>query len=351
MIHDTGTTRRRLADRLGGADGWTISESGLALSRPGARESVFAVGNGYLGLRGTPEEGGPAEHPGVVLNGFHETWPIVYPEDAYGMARTGQTIVNATDGTIIRLFVDDEPFDPETARVLRRERVLDLRTGVLRRELEFETARGGRVLLRSRRLASLDQRHLAAMDYELHALDEPVSIAVSSELVTHSAAAEGDDPRRGRAFRLEPIAAHARETRALLRLATRESGLELACGMEHRVLGGSTSVSVEPDRAALVVLAGLEPRMPLRLSKYVAYHWGRAGEDLGRRASARWTARRLTATTRSSGHTHATSRTSGSAATSSSRARPRSSSPSASTSSSCCRRRRAARVTASPPRA
>ena len=141
MIHDTGTTRRRLADHLGAGDGWTISESGLSLSRLGARESVFAVGNGYLGVRGTPEEGGAAEHPGVILNGFHETWPIVYPEDAFGMARTGQTTVNATDGSIIRLFVDDEPFDLTTACVLRSERELDLRTGVRRREVEFERAR------------------------------------------------------------------------------------------------------------------------------------------------------------------------------------------------------------------
>jgi hypothetical protein len=52
----------------------------------------------------------------VILNGFHETWPIVYPEDAYGLARTGQTIANVTDGSLIRLFVDDEPFSLATAR-------------------------------------------------------------------------------------------------------------------------------------------------------------------------------------------------------------------------------------------
>ena len=43
----------------------------------GAQESVFAVGNGYLGIRGGPEEAAPAHDAGVNLNGFHETWPIV----------------------------------------------------------------------------------------------------------------------------------------------------------------------------------------------------------------------------------------------------------------------------------
>jgi Glycosyl hydrolase family 65, N-terminal domain len=52
----------------------------------------------------------PASNPGVFLNGFYESWPIVYGESAYGFAKTGQTIVNATDAKIIRLYIDDEPW-------------------------------------------------------------------------------------------------------------------------------------------------------------------------------------------------------------------------------------------------
>jgi alpha,alpha-trehalose phosphorylase len=102
---------------------WQIVERRFAPEYLPALESVFAVANGYLGLRGTPEEGGAVHDAGAVLNGFHETWPIVYPEDAYGLARTGQTIVNATDGSLIRLFVDDEPFDLATAKLIRSRRV------------------------------------------------------------------------------------------------------------------------------------------------------------------------------------------------------------------------------------
>jgi hypothetical protein len=104
-----------------------------------------------------------------MLNGFYESWPIVYPEDAYGLARTGQTIVNATDGSIVRLFVDDEPFDLATSRLVRFERLLDMQLGVLSREVEWETLRGQRMLIRSRRLASLEHRHLAAIDYYIRA--------------------------------------------------------------------------------------------------------------------------------------------------------------------------------------
>jgi alpha,alpha-trehalose phosphorylase len=279
--------RERLEERLSRSPSehaypvrdWQIVERRVEPQYMPAAESVFAVANGYLGLRGTPEEGTPVHEAGAVLNGFHETWPIVYPEDAYGLARTGQTIVNATDGTIIRLFVDDEPFDLATAKILRFERVLDMQIGVLSREVEFETARGHRMLIRSRRLASLEHRHLAAIDYEVTAIDAEVRIAISSELVTYGPGEASDDPRRGKGFAEKvcvPVAARAGEHRAVLQLATRNSGLELAVGMEHDIDSAdpvSVDVSAEGDGAKLVVLADLRPGEPLRLSKYVAYHW------------------------------------------------------------------------------
>jgi alpha,alpha-trehalose phosphorylase len=258
---------------------WQVAELSFAPEQLAAHESVFAVGNGYVGVRGTPDEGVPAHDAGVILNGFHETWPIVYPEDAYGLARTGQTVVNATDGSIIRLFVDDEPFDLASARLIRFERVLDMQTGVLRREVEWETARGRRMLVSSRRLASLADRHLVAIDYEVTSLDGPVSITISSELVTHGPQETADDPRRGKGFAekvLVPRTAHAHGERAVLHLATRNSGHELACGIEHQIDAGADAVveaSAEGDGAQVVVLADLEAGSSVRLSKYVAYHW------------------------------------------------------------------------------
>jgi alpha,alpha-trehalose phosphorylase len=259
---------------------WLISEDRFTADP--AAESLFAVGNGYLGLRGTPEEGTPAHDAGAILNGFHETWPIVYPEDAYGLARTGQTIAGATDGSLIRLFVDDEPFDLATSKVRRFERVLDMSTGVLRREVEFETRRGKRLTIRSSRLASFEHRHLAAMSYEVEAV-EAVSVVISSELVTYGPGEASDDPRRGKGFAekvLVPLTARAAGSRATLTLATRNSGLELAVGMDHSIDGDAVA---EGDGARMVVHADLEPGVPLRLDKYVAYHWAAGAPDLAAR--------------------------------------------------------------------
>jgi alpha,alpha-trehalose phosphorylase len=285
--------RAVLGERLNGpgsarvypVDEWQIVERRLEPERLGALESVFAVGNGYLGIRGTPEEGRPSRDPGVILNGLHDTWPIVYPEDAFGLARTGQTVVNATDGSRIRLFVDDEPLDLTTGRIVDFRRAIDMRIGVLRRELVWESPSGTRLLIRSRRLASLEDRHLAAMSYEVTPLRGGARVEIASDLVTHRGPRASGDPRGHGALAeatLVPMASHAADRRAVVRLATRRSGLQLACGMDHAIASQAevtVRATAEADGASIVVAADLEAGRALRLSKYVAYHWDAATAD------------------------------------------------------------------------
>lgn len=75
-------------------DPWSIIETRFDPGILGRTESVFAVGNGYLGMRGNIDEGREASEHGTYVNGFHETWPIRHAEEAFGFARVGQTIVN-----------------------------------------------------------------------------------------------------------------------------------------------------------------------------------------------------------------------------------------------------------------
>ena len=245
-----------------------------------------------------PEEGAPAHDAGAILNGFHETWPIVYPEDAYGLARTGQTIVNATDGTIIRLFVDDEPFDLATARVAAlRARARHARRRAQPRGRVRDRRAAGASLVRSRRLASLEDRHLAAIDYEVVALDARVRIAVSSELVTHGGREAGDDPRRGKGFAEKVLDAdrgpRRRQPRACCTSPRATAGSSWRAGWTTRSRRARRSRSRrarEGDGAQVVVLAELAAGESLRLRKFVAYHWAarrRRGDLLrARRAHA-----------------------------------------------------------------
>ncbi|GGN50622.1 trehalose/maltose hydrolase-like predicted phosphorylase [Actinoplanes campanulatus] len=119
---------------------WQIRETHLDVDLLARSESIFALGNGHIGLRGNLEEGEPHALPGSYLNSFYELRPLPYAEAGYGYPESGQTIVNVTNGKVIRLLVDDEPFDVRDGRLRHHERVLDLRAGVLRREVEWESA-------------------------------------------------------------------------------------------------------------------------------------------------------------------------------------------------------------------
>ena len=105
-------------------------------------ESLFALSNGHLGWRGNLDEGEPHGMPGTYLNGFFERGPLPYAEKAYGYPESGQTIVNVTNGKLLRLFVDDEPLDVRYGRLVSHERVLDFRAGTLHRAVEWVSPTG-----------------------------------------------------------------------------------------------------------------------------------------------------------------------------------------------------------------
>ena len=168
-------------------DPWRLVETGYDARYTDRAETVFSISNGYLGCRGTHDEGRPSLSPGVLVNGFHETRPIVHAEEAYGLARLGQTIVNVPDGSVIELSVDDEPLYLPSARTWNYRRELDMRAGTLVRDFVWSTPAGKHVRVRSCRLASLEHRHLMAVSYEVTLLDHPAPVVISSQIVNHDA--------------------------------------------------------------------------------------------------------------------------------------------------------------------
>src|SRR3989441_8254705 len=145
---------------------WSVRETELHLDVLAQSESLFALSNGHIGLRGNLDEGDPAGLPGTYLNSFYETRPLPYAEAGYGFPETGQTVLNVTNGKLIRLLVDDEPFDLRYGRLLVHERELNLRDGVLRRYVEWESPAGKIVQVDSTRLVSFTHRSAAAILYE-----------------------------------------------------------------------------------------------------------------------------------------------------------------------------------------
>src|SRR5215813_6081314 len=198
------------------ADEWNVVEKAFRPEFLAQSETMLALGNGYLGMRGCPEEGGPNAENSTLINGFYETRPIVYGEEAYGFAKTGQTILNVTDSKIIKLFVDDEPFWLPNANLLNYDRRLNMRSGTLDREILWETPAGKQVSIASRRLISFVNRHVAAISYRVTLLNAQASVVISSEVATNEASARSaeNDPRLARAFSgrvLHPRTSYAKE--------------------------------------------------------------------------------------------------------------------------------------------
>ena len=164
---------------------WSLRETELDLNVLDQAGSLFALANGHIGLRGNLDEGEPPGLPGTYLNGFYEQRSLPYAEAGYGYPEAGQTAVNVTNGKIIRLLVDDEPFDMRLGEVRSHERTLDFRAGLLRRRAEWVSPTGQPVRVTSVRLVSLVQRAIAAVVYEVEPLDAPARLVVQSELVAN----------------------------------------------------------------------------------------------------------------------------------------------------------------------
>jgi alpha,alpha-trehalose phosphorylase len=258
---------------------WAVRETELDLDVIDQAGSVFALANGHIGLRGNLDEGEPPGLPGTYLNGLYEQRPLPYAEAGYGYPEAGQTVVNVTNGKVIRLLVDDEPFDVRFGELRSHERVLDFRAGVLRRRAEWSTPAGKLVRVSSLRLVSLVQRAVAAILYEVEPLDAPARLVVQSELVANeSMPPTDDDPRAaaalGAPLRSEHYSDH--EGRAVLVHFTERSALRLAAGMDHIVKGPDgtdTATESSPDLARVAVTADVQPGERLRIVKLLAYGW------------------------------------------------------------------------------
>lgn len=271
-------------------DEWRLVETSPNRADLGRTETLFAVGNGYLGMRGNPEEGRESFAHGTFVNGFHETWPIRHAEEAYGFARVGQTIVNAPDTKVLKLYIDDEPINIPVADLEEYERSLDFRDGVLRRHLVWRTPAGKTVRIDTTRMVSMTERHLAVMTMDVTLLDADAPVVISSQILNRQdgedeyhvrSAAQGLDPRRADGLDrrvLEPQMNWTKGLRAMLGFRASESGMTLTVGIDHIIETENDSESLimsEDDVAKVIFRVRAERGKPIRLVKYAAYHTSR----------------------------------------------------------------------------
>ncbi len=258
---------------------WRVRETRLDFELLDETESLFALSNGHIGMRGNLDEGEPHGLPGTYLNAFFEFRPLPYAEAGYGYPESGQSLINVTNGKIMRLLVDDEPFDLRYGELISHERILDLRAGTLSRDARWCSPAGKQVRVRSTRVVSLAHRAVAAIEYIVEPVDEYALITVQSELVANEDIPHPEwDPRVAAALEspLEPVCHETTDSGAVLIHRTRASELMMVAEMAHQVeVPGRMEMHTEAadDLARTTVICGLRAGQRLRIVKWLAYGW------------------------------------------------------------------------------
>ncbi|MGO1385262.1 MAG: glycoside hydrolase family 65 protein, partial [Arachnia sp.] len=258
----------------------------------GTTESLFSVGNGYIGMRGNPEEGRKSYAHGTHINGFHETWRIRHAEEAFGFADTGQTIVNVPDTKTLKLYVDDEPLMLPQADLETYERALDFRAGALTRSLIWRTPSGKRVQVDSSRMVSFTDRHVVFYEMKITMLDGDAPVVVSSQILNRQDGFDDYrrpetthkgkfDPRRSSQMNgrvLQPQGHWSAGNRSAIGYETTASGMTLAVATDHSIDTDNeyeSIVAVEEDMGRQIYRIEAQQDRPIVIRKAAVYHSSR----------------------------------------------------------------------------
>ncbi len=225
-------------------DSWQICEDFFSPDHIMLSETIFALGNGYIGIRGCFEEGlihnNHKSIEGIYLNGFYESVPIPHAERGYGYAVNTQTMLNVTDSKIIELYLDYERFSLDSGTVLKFKRTLDLRKGYLTRQVTWRSPLGKEVEIEATRLVSFTEKHVLAFKYRVKPLNFTGTVTINSAIngAVDNHTHEEEDPRFSATLGglgLTTTGIMAENHGAVLTQETRRSGLSLACAMENKV--------------------------------------------------------------------------------------------------------------------
>ncbi|MFI2565149.1 glycoside hydrolase family 65 protein [Paenarthrobacter sp. NPDC018779] len=258
---------------------WKLVENIHVPGDEGTLETLFALGNGHLGIRGAHSTRGDGELPGTFINGFHEIWDIKHAENAYGFARTGQRIVYVPDANNFSVSIDGEALSLAESTVLDYHRSIDFATGVYEETTTWACRSGATVTTVERRAVGFDSRGCLGLELSVSA-DRDVSADISSGVVNRQDQPVEDhsvhDPRRsGRHAGRVLLPLHLQGADGSLRLAweTSESRQRVAMAVDHWISyeGQPFETAVAEDESSVRYVLAINAGQPFRLEKTVSY--------------------------------------------------------------------------------
>jgi alpha,alpha-trehalose phosphorylase len=261
------------------SDPWRLVETSHAPGDAGTLETLFALGNGHLGVRGAHWASADAELPGSFINGFHEIWDIKHAENAYGFARTGQRILYIPDANNFTVIIDGEMLSLTESAVLDYRRSVDFATGIYECSIVWQCRSGAAVTTVERRAVGFETRGSLGISLEVSA-DRAVSADVTSSVINRQDQPVEDhsthDPRRsgrhaGRV--LLPLKMEGGDGSLRLSWEAAESKQRVGMAVEHWTSAGHQPFDtlVDQDGSSVRYVLAVAADEPFRLEKSVSY--------------------------------------------------------------------------------
>ena len=149
----------------------------------GLQETIFHNANGYIGVRGTFEEGLPDNMDtmrGTYINGVYDMVPMKQAEKLYGLVEDKEAIVNVADTQTIKVFFGNEEFSSFRGKTENYVRILDMEKGCTIRSFRWVSPEGKMIEFVIRRMTSFHTRQLFTIDYEIRSVDYDGDVSVKS---------------------------------------------------------------------------------------------------------------------------------------------------------------------------
>ena len=236
---------------------WTVTEPHFDPAQLRARETIFTIGNGYLGTRGTFEEGYPQALPATFIHGVYDDAPLIYTE-----------LANCPDWLSLVIIIDGERFRLDRGEILHYERQLDLRDGVLSRLIRWRSPIGKTLELRFERFASLADLHVLGLRCQITPIDFNGMIAVQSSLNGYPENQQGLDHWE----QLDQgMIAQGLEQGIWLQARTRSSHIELGIASKMTVMDTDAALQVTeaPGYPTMTMTFSVNKGQTIRVEKIV----------------------------------------------------------------------------------
>lgn len=250
-------------------EAWNVTETSFKRENNYRNETTFALSNGYIGTRGTLEEGYDFSIEegleGNFVNGFYESEDIRYGEWNYGFPKKSQSLLNLPNGKRTRIYLDGEMFDLRKGEVRRYKRTLFMKEGFVRREVEWISPAGKEAEFVFERLVSMTHKNVMAQRVRIRLLEEKPEENKAAEgrragKIVVQSYLDGDVENHTRKTnplvdygpfgkRLETEKCEASEALLYYEGRTKKSGFRIGCGVAAEARWKSGRSDEEEERA------------------------------------------------------------------------------------------------------